>query len=276
MARHFSRLISKATRETSGFTLTEVAIVCSIIGVIGLIAAPSVRNFNRGAETRSSAAQIAGVLKDARARAISEATPQLVFVNEPTKNDDGTCGAVAVVVGDADRNYEISAGDRVNEISLAPAACDKVKLYAQDDTANPFVGLKLPVEDFTARAPSASDKTEKGKSKGKGKGKGGEQEEEEKGKEKKGKSESTGLRVETVAETVLFGATFPTDDLSGRPVIAFSERGIAVNPLTPDEPGSGAGGVYLTDGIEVVYAAVVQPLGNVQLRKYEPTRNEWR
>jgi hypothetical protein len=49
-----------------------------------------------------------------------------------------------------------------------------------------------------------------------------------------------------------------------------------VNPLTPEEPGSGAGGVYLTDGIEFVYAAVVQPLGNVQLRKYEPNTNEWR
>jgi hypothetical protein len=72
------------------------------------------------------------------------------------------------------------------------------------------------------------------------------------------------------------GSTFPVDEASGRPVIAFSERGIPVDPSNPTSWGSGAGAIYLTDGKEAVYAAVVQPMGGVKLRKYEPGTGEWR
>jgi hypothetical protein len=79
-----------------------------------------------------------------------------------------------------------------------------------------------------------------------------------------------------VADVVVNGATFPIDEASGRPVIAFSERGIPVDPQNPTNWGSGAGAIYMTDGKNAVYAAVVQPLGNVQLRMFDNVSGEWR
>jgi hypothetical protein len=83
-------------------------------------------------------------------------------------------------------------------------------------------------------------------------------------------------RTATVAETVVNGATFPIDPTDGRPVIAFSERGVAVDPANPTAWGSGAGAIYLTDGEATVYAAVVGPLGEVQLRVFDAGSAGWR
>ena len=59
-------------------------------------------------------------------------------------------------------------------------------------------------------------------------------------------------------------------------MIAFSERGVAVDPASPTAWGSGAGGVYLTDGDSTVFAAVVSPLGDVQLRVFDTGSSTWR
>jgi hypothetical protein len=83
-------------------------------------------------------------------------------------------------------------------------------------------------------------------------------------------------RSATIAETVVNGATFPVDATDGRPVIAFSEQGIAVDPANPTAWGSGAGGIYLTDGDSTVVAALVAPLGEVQLRVFDTGSNSWK
>jgi hypothetical protein len=83
-------------------------------------------------------------------------------------------------------------------------------------------------------------------------------------------------REATVAETVVNGATFPVDANDGRPVVAFSERGIPVDPSNPTEWGAGAGGLYLTDGDATVVAALVSALGDVQLRVFDPASADWR
>ncbi|HTO70579.1 MAG TPA: prepilin-type N-terminal cleavage/methylation domain-containing protein [Myxococcota bacterium] len=84
------------------------------------------------------------------------------------------------------------------------------------------------------------------------------------------------LRSSTVAETVVDGATFPIDPNSGKPVIAFSERGIPVNPSDPTSIGSGAGGIYLTDGDTGLSVAIVAPLGDVQVKTYDLASNSWK
>jgi hypothetical protein len=85
------------------------------------------------------------------------------------------------------------------------------------------------------------------------------------------------VRSATVAETVVNGSTFPVDGASGRPVIAFSELGIPVDPANPNAWGSGAGGVYLTDANDTaVFAALVEPLGDVKLRAYDPASQTWK
>jgi prepilin-type N-terminal cleavage/methylation domain-containing protein len=85
------------------------------------------------------------------------------------------------------------------------------------------------------------------------------------------------VRSATVAETVVNGSTFPVDGTSGRPVVAFSELGIPVDPANPNSWGSGAGGVYLTDSSgSSVFAALVEPMGDVKLRAYDPASQSWK
>jgi prepilin-type N-terminal cleavage/methylation domain-containing protein len=146
MARKRIHTFLAAGRDADGFTLIEVGVVCAIIGVLAVLAFPSIRRFNSAQETKSGATKLAGLLEDARSRAVSEATPHLVYVNDPGADSGGGtgCGPMAVVVRDSDRSYTITDGDRVREFSLPSESCDKVKLYAQDDSAEPYADLRLP------------------------------------------------------------------------------------------------------------------------------------
>lgn len=260
--------LTEAGRDERGFTIMELVVVCSIMGVIAILAFPRMQSFSRAQETKESATQIAGVLEMARSRAVSEATPHLVFVNEPTVDEEGACGPVAVVVRDLDHDYTISDGDRQDEVSLSPEACKKVKRYGEDESATPYESIKLPVEDMAARAAALVSGLLGTDSSGSGS--------DSSGSGSSGKSSGKTARVATIAETVVNGATFPLDEESGRPVVAFSERGIPVDPATPTRWGSGAGAIYLTDGQSALYAAVVNPLGGIRLKKYEATTQSWR
>jgi len=278
-----TKRLAEAGRNQRGFSIMELVVVCSILGVVAMIAYPRMQTFMGAQEIKESATQMAGVLELARSRAVTEATPHLVFVNDPTVDEKGACGPVATVVSDLDRSYTLSEGDRLNEIFLSPEACNKVKRYGEDDSATPYEDVKLPLEDLAARAgaltaPLLGGSTDEGEDDDEGEGDDeGEDDDEEEGSSGKGSGKKGKVaRVATIAETVVNGATFPLDAGSGRPVIAFSERGIPVDPQTPTRWGSGAGAIYLTDGAEALYAAVVNPLGGVQLRKYEATTRTWR
>jgi prepilin-type N-terminal cleavage/methylation domain-containing protein len=279
-----TKRLTNAGRDARGFTIMELMVVCAILGVLAMLAFPRMQTFMNAQETKQSATEMAGVLEMARSRAVAEATPQLVYVNDPTVDANGDCGPVAVIVRDLDHNYALSDGDVQQSISLSPEACQKVKQYGEGDTATPYQSVTLPVEDLAARAgeligavltsseDSGSDS--------------GESESEDSGSGSSG-SGSTGsgttstssgktARAATVSESVVNGSTFPIDQESGRPVIAFSERGIPVDPRTPTRWGSGAGAIYLTDGKDALYAAIVNPLGSIKLKKYEAASNTWR
>jgi hypothetical protein len=211
-------------------------------------------------KTREGATQMAGVLDEARSRATSEATPYLVYFNEDSA-DGAPCAPAATMVRDSDRTYTITAGDDVRDIALPEDSCKKVKKVSGDSTAT-LPELRLPVEDLSTRVLGVV-----------GLGEEGEEGEESSGK---GSGKETTVSDTRVADVVVNGATFPVDEASGRPVIAFSERGIPVDPTNPTNWGGGAGAIYMTDGKETVYAAVVQPLGNVQLRVFDNSTGEWR
>jgi prepilin-type N-terminal cleavage/methylation domain-containing protein len=243
------------TNTSAGFTLLEVMTVCAIVGVLALIAYPNMVRFNERHVTKASATRIAGMLDTARSLAISEATPQLVYINPKTVDGDGNCGAAAVLVRDSDRSYSISDGDGVRQITLDPSACRVTQPFGESGSSAD-ASIALPSEDLAVRglemkAEMASEESEDAE-------------------------ESAALQSQKVADVVVNGATFPIDADSGRPVVAFSERGIPVDPENPASWGSGAGAVYLTDGHSTVYAVVVQPLGNVQLRVYDHVSGAWR
>lgn len=274
MTRNGPSSLAARSRETCGFTLLEIMTVCAVLGILAVMAFPSLKRFNREQATRAGATQMAGVLEQARSQAVSEATPYLVFVNVPGGGGGGSpCGAVLTVVRDTDRSYSITDGDKARDISLSPEACKTMKLYAQDETAVPIANLTLPAEDQSVvagvvglvqdvlRAEETSD--------GSGEDDGSE------GSSSSG-SGTTTARTAAVADAVVNGSTFPADQASGRPVIAFSERGIPVDPERPTSWGSGAGGIYLTDGADAVFAVVVAPMGGVKLRKFDGATGAWR
>ncbi len=239
---------------SAGFTMVELMTVCAIVGVLAMLAYPNMVRFREQQKTKSSATQVAGVLDNARARAISEATPQLVYINPKVVDSDGNCGPAAVLVRDSDHSYSITAGDEVRQIALDPGTCQATQPFGE--SGSPVdASIPLPSEDLAVRA---QDGTGEGSSSGPGPGPSGAPEDE------------------MLADVVVNGATFPVDPASGRPVIAFSERGIPVDPQNPTRWGSGAGAIYLTDGHSTVYAVLVQPLGNVSLRIFDHVSGNWR
>ena len=131
-----------------------------------------------------------------------------------------------------------------------------MKPVGADPNAAPEIDVPLPNDDLAARAPDAAEIAD-GRWPGQGRR-----------KPRPGSPNGT----DTIAETVVNGASFPVD-ADGRAVVAFSERGIPVDPNDPTSWGSGAG-VYLTDG-ETVVGAVVSPLGKVQMHVFDIGISTW-
>jgi prepilin-type N-terminal cleavage/methylation domain-containing protein len=72
------------------------------------------------------------------------------------------------------------------------------------------------------------------------------------------------------------GTTFPMADGVGVPAVAFSPQGAPVGVNTPDQWGTGAGGIYLTDDESMVLAVLVMPLGEVKIKSLDAASGEWK
>jgi type II secretory pathway pseudopilin PulG len=283
------------------------------MGILAAMAMPGVVRMLQRQETKTSATEMAGLLSDARSHAISEGTPHLVYFNPPSVDANGNCGVAAIEVTDRDHSYSITDGDDTREFRLPSGSCQKVKPYAEDTSAEAPTTMPMPREDLAAKASDASlvgavasatgglGSTVAGlvgglvaggtsgssgeDSSGSGSSGSGSSGSGSSGSGSSGSGKSTIAttvaettlppRTSTVADTVVNGATFPVDATSGRPVIAFSEHGIPVDPADPNAWGSGAGGIYLTDGTST-FAALVAPLGDVKLRAFDPASQSWR
>ncbi len=311
-----TKFAAAAKRNADGFTLLELMTVVAILGILAVMAIPSMSRMLQQQQTKSSATEMAGLLADARARAVSEGTPYLVYFNPPSVDGNGVCGPAAVEVRDVDHSYSITPGDQTLEFHLPAGACNKVTPLGTAGTSEALTSVPMPNDDLAVRAPDASSvgavssstaavtqavgsavaavagsgsgssgsgsgssSSGSGSSGSGSSGSGSSGSGSGSSGEDTGSSEGmsvTAPRSATVAETAVNGATFPVDATSGRPVIAFSERGIPVDPASPNAWGTGAGGVYLTDGDSNVYAALVQPLGDVQLRVFDPASDSWK
>ena len=324
--------------DERGFTLLEVMTAVAVMGILVAMATPSMLRMLERQETRSSATEMAGLLSDARARAVAEGTPHLVYFNSPAVDGDGNCGVAAVEVRDVDHSYSITDGDVTTDFKLSAGACRKVKPYdgsssssSTDATAAAPV-VPMPREDLALKATDAAEVGAvavrastalgdtvaaaadtvgsavsgtvdaagaivggltggSGSSGSSDDGSSSGSDDSGTGKSGTGKSLAVGQqtaiaadpsadlppRTTTVADTVVNGATFPVDAVSGRPVIAFSERGVPVDPQNPNSWGSGAGGIYLTDSNNTaIFAALVEPLGDVKLRAYDAASQSWK
>jgi prepilin-type N-terminal cleavage/methylation domain-containing protein len=321
-------------RSEQGFNLLELMTVVAVLGILAAMAGPSMLALYEKQELKQSASQMAGLLSDARAHAVAEGTPYLVYFNAPTVDAQGNCGAAATEVKDVDHSYSITDGDQQTEFRLPASSCNKVTPYSPDKAPSTLVAVPMPVDDLASRAPDAASVgavalrelapvvstvgntvatvgsavggvlgSSGSGSSGSGSSGSGSSGSGSSGSGSSGSSSSSGdgsssgtdggssgsgspvansnvvavvTRSSTVAETVVDGATFPIDANSGRPVIAFSERGVAVNPADPTSFGSGAGGIYLTDGASSLTAALVAPLGEVQVKWFDAASNSWK
>jgi prepilin-type N-terminal cleavage/methylation domain-containing protein len=268
----------KGNASESGFTLLELMTAVAILGVMIAMATPSMLRMRDRQNTTASATQMAGVLANARALAASSGTPQLVYINPATTDENGGCGTSAVVVKDVDHSYSITPGDETKEVKLD---CTNVQRFAD---AAPASNVPMPTDDLAVRAPDAADvgaapdpKLLKDAAKAAEKAATAAEVAAKKGAPAPAAPPAPPKRGSTVAETVVNGATFPVDDVSGRPVIAFSERGVPVDPVDPSAIGSGAGGIYFTDASQsTVVAAIVGPMGDVKLRTYDAASDSWK
>jgi prepilin-type N-terminal cleavage/methylation domain-containing protein len=71
----------RSIRSSRGFTLVEMMVIVSIIGLVLAIGTPPLIGFLRHHESKDAAHVVMGVLREARARAIHEKNNYIVFFN---------------------------------------------------------------------------------------------------------------------------------------------------------------------------------------------------
>lgn len=72
------------------------------------------------------------------------------------------------------------------------------------------------------------------------------------------------------------GTTLNVDVNLASPTVGFNSQGFPVKVATALDPGSGAGGVYLTDNESQIVAVLVLPLGEVRTVVYDRVVGNWR
>jgi prepilin-type N-terminal cleavage/methylation domain-containing protein len=83
--------------HVKGFTLLELLVVMSMMGILGAIAAPNLMSYQRSVALKEARNQVVQTLRDASARAIVESAPQTVtFSLSQTTGSDLSITAGAV------------------------------------------------------------------------------------------------------------------------------------------------------------------------------------
>lgn len=102
-------------KRARGFTIIELMIVVTIIAVLFVIVAPSMTQMIRNSRVRSFTSDLRSDIALAKSQAQRESS-QVVFCpssDQTTCNAAGTLADGWIVFIDSDRNFTLSAGDRV-------------------------------------------------------------------------------------------------------------------------------------------------------------------
>jgi prepilin-type N-terminal cleavage/methylation domain-containing protein len=248
-----SPYVLRVDRDHQGMTFLEVALVLIVIGILVAIAVPHLTRVQSRERTRSAVTAIAGMLRDARGRAMTDGVPYLVRFRRQGGGGGGSgsggCaqGIFANVVRDNDTSYSLTPGDQVSDFQLPSAVGCDVAPYGEESGTSLLEDLSLPEDDESELAVAPSNSGPGSSSSGSG----------------------------TALSNLTKGTSFPVN-ASGDPVIAFTPQGMPVDPAHPTQLASGAGAIYMTDNTGTVSAAILLPLGEVAVRSYDPARNDWK
>ena len=299
-------------RSTAGYTATEAMTVVACMGVVAAFAAPNIIRMKAALEVQDATAQVGGALQRTRARAVSEATPYL-FLVQNEEVGDGTRGAFALIVRDNDRSYSLTAPDTVETFSLEDSIRPEVRQFGESPDAAPSADIppaytdasKLVADartDSSGRGSSGSGSSGSGSgSSGSGSGGGllggvgeivgdllggGSSGSGSSGSGSSGSGSSGTTQTTTgsttressgsLSDSVANGSTFPVSEGEGVPGVAFNERGIPVSLDSPNDWGTGAGAIYMSDGEGALYASVLSPLGEVSIAHFDSGSGTWK
>ena len=199
---------------------------------------------------------------------------------------------MAVEVRDADHSYSITNGDTTREFQLSSGACEKVKPFAANSAQNADIAaVPLPVEDLAAStAAAASSNSGTGNANGNNgnangvSGNGNGNGNSGNGQRQRRLQHGVRHRLSGDHRRVAAGDRRRVGrercDLPGRcdgwpPGSRVLRARYPSRSANPTEWSSGAGAIYLTDGDSTVVAAVVAPLGAVQLREFDTGSASW-
>lgn len=157
-------------KRDAGFTLIEVAIVLTIIGVVSAMAVPNVSRYMENGRGRAAAKTIADAFHIARAQAIRTGNNHVVFFSANGAGDvagkvlvDADGDPVPVLIlndgapGSADQNCEIDSGEETITFEAQPGVgwgfnAPPATAEAPDDDAV----TAIPVSGSSFRAPNGT------------------------------------------------------------------------------------------------------------------------
>ena len=136
---------TRARLRNEGFTLFELMIVISIMGVITALAVPALWRYSVRQDARAGAQNVASALRFARDRSMREGVQYFVLFGAPLSAP----GAVARVVRDADLDFIESAPDVPIDVFFEPGTSQNVTPYGAGPQT-PFAAAPLAPADLQA------------------------------------------------------------------------------------------------------------------------------
>lgn len=228
-----------------GFSLFEVMIVVTIMGVLASMVVPGMVRYQRKEEARGSAQTIAAFMRSARQRAIREGTNYVVLFDPIVATNNAQLG---VVIQDVNADFTMDAGDIVASRIFIEG--DRTPAGIQGNPSQAVVPYGLGGANPFNASPRHPNDLVPG-------------------------------NLGTVANGVGWNADPQLQGISPTFTngFAFNSQGIPVaGPLPPGTPpvwGSGTGAYYMTDSNDSVFAVTVGALGEIRVSALNVALGVW-